>query len=64
MGYVRSEYIGTIGCEASPMLYGMQLNICKGLRKCCSRMNDGSLLGRLDDDSGWRSTHVVFASIL
>lgn len=34
-GYVRNEYIGTIGCEASPMLYGMQLNRSRGLSQCC-----------------------------
>jgi len=32
-GYVRGEYIGTIGCAASPMLYGQQLNHLKVARQ-------------------------------
>ncbi len=34
-GYVRNECIGTRGCEASPMLYGMPLNRSRGLSQCC-----------------------------
>ena len=30
--YVRSEYIGTLGCRPSPKLYGKWLNKCKGFR--------------------------------
>ena len=32
MSYVRSEYIGTLGCFTSPKLYGKWLNRSKGFK--------------------------------
>lgn len=35
LSYVRSKYIGTLGCSSSPKLYGKWLNRSKGLSQCC-----------------------------
>lgn len=36
-GSVSKEWIGTVGCVASPALYGGQLNRRNGLGQCCSQ---------------------------
>jgi len=37
LNYLKSKYIGTLGCFTSPKLCGKWLNRPKGLSQCCLR---------------------------